>query len=295
MVIKYYGLKVPTAIRTDSPLITDPDIYTDIVDAPDPIPLTVKFSFLNNEGLTLYVKAELISAPEGYSMEPLEVGEVAHGSKIDFEVLVNRDRPENTDFMEIEENITLRISVYTDSEYVALYDHVDITLTVHIINSAHSGWEIVKEINFDDGTTQDAEVVRDVIRTNGTVYYSHEIVNDQYVSPPYSLRFYAGTGSGSANSYDWFAGIQFSIDLSGKTKAYLIAYIRKSNDRVRETRIVIDGKEYYFNYPNSGEWFKVVVPLPPSSVSVKIQNRHSATGYQITSYAWFDNIKVIAV
>jgi len=294
MVIKYYGLRVPTRIRSETALITDPDVYADIVDTPDPIPLSIKFSFFNNEGLTLYVKVELVSAPEDYSMEPLEAGEVAHGKKIDFDAIVNRAKPENTDFMEIEESITLRVSAYTDSEYTALYDYADVTLTVHLINSEHSGWEVIKEVNFDDGTLDVVECYEENVDDLSHCNNYCQTSNSVYVSPPYSALHYAAPYYGYAVS--GYFGFKLTVDTSGKSKAYLVFYMYKGSDRAYEVKIRAGDIEYYIQTVSESEWYKVVIPLPISSALEVVITEYYSFGYHDGLHPfkfYVDNIKII--
>lgn len=291
VVIRYYGLKMPTRIKTDTLLITDPNAYVDVVDAPDTIPITIKLSFVNNEGRTLYIKVELIDAPEEYSMDAVEVGSVGNGAKINFSATVNRTKPETTDFMELEESITLRVSAYTDSEYTALYSYVDVPVTVYIINSAHPNWSVVKEYEFDDGSLSDLSHQTEVFGYEEDCKTRLSVTSSTYVTPPYSclIDYYMGRYCSR------YAYAVFTVDLTSYSKAYLVAYVRKINDPSVELKVVAGDKVYYFTLPEANVWYKIVIPLETSEITVKI-------GVCILTYPGYtgggiyvDSIKVLAV
>jgi len=272
----------------------DPDAYVDIVDTVDPMPIILKFSFQNSEGLTLYVKVELLSAPEGYSMEPVEAGSVDDGSIIDFTAVLNRSKPSGADFMEIEEVVTLRVSTYTDSGYTALYEYIDVDITVHIINSDHASWNKVLEVDFDDGSLDGLTSVKEIISGCLDSFSAH-IFDDVYFSPPYSagIDVYLYNCIGNAN-----VGYKFVVDVSSYSKAFLVFYARVSSNVYKGIHVVFTTpsgeKAYYADVDTVDKWFKVVVPIPLDASEVKVMAyiNTSTIGH---FYFYLDSIKVVAV
>ena len=294
MVLKYFGIKVPTRIRTETVAITDPNIYLDIVNAPEVIPIRIVFTIVNNEGRSLWFKITLVSAPEGYSMDDVEVGEVVDGGKVTVAVTLNRTKPASTDFMEHEESVTLRVTAYTDSAYTAEFGHVDIDFSVFIINSDHPDWNTVAELNFDDGSLGIAEAVSDIVGTEGNCSTSTSVSDEAFVSPPYSVRVRLSTGAVVTNRCNRYIGLEFPIELPPSSKRYLIAYVRKEDSAVQETRVVMGETEYYFNWAEVGRWFKFVVPVPEGVSRIKITQYVYFQGANMTVTFYIDSIKVIA-
>jgi len=291
MVIKFYGLRMPTKILSDALLLTDPDAYIDVVDAPDTIPITFKFTFVNNEGRTLYVKAELVDAPEGYSMEPVEVGFVGNGKSVSFEVTVYRTKPESTDFAELEESITLRISAYTDSEYSALYSFVDVSLNIHIINSAHPSWSVVKSYDFDDGELKDITHAIERVGSEKTCETSVKVSSYYYVTPPYSCR----VGVDYAGICDRYIYAVIPVDLRAYTKAYLVAYARIWSPYLYHMKVVVGDRIYIFNLPEQEVWYKIVVPLNTEIDAVKVGVYCGGWEGYLREGLYLDSIKIIAM
>ena len=273
-------------------LIADPDVYYDVVDAPDPITFRIRITILNNSGRTLYFQASLVSAPEGFSMDTQNLGSIGNGGKKSFTITIQRTKP-SIPFPELVETVTIRISAYTDENYTNLYAYQDIDITFHGIDSSDPNWTIVEDANFDDGSMQGWTLKVDIISGCGGCSHSSIPVTTTYVSPPYSARERCLCSSTACDS--WF-GITKSFDLSQYTKAYLVLYIRFSSgtyecDKAR----VYNGERYYiFSLPSLDVWYKVVVPLKLDLIDVIIQ-AHAYVGAPYSATYYIDSIKIVAI
>ena len=116
----------------------------------DPMDIRFTFKVTNLDDITLYVKSELITPPAGWNGSAEEHGALAAG--IDDYFLndnYTRDKPAT----DTEENVTIRITYYSDSGYSSALGYEDVTYTITYIDFTDGGYVIVD----DDGFETDLE------------------------------------------------------------------------------------------------------------------------------------------
>jgi len=289
MVFKWYGIRPPLAKRPFTALVVDPDIYYDVQYTPDPIPLWLRLAIANNEGLTLYFKAAPSQLPSGWSMDEQTLGSLADGGRGTFTVSLSRSKP-SIPFPTLDEDLIIRISAYRDDAYTDLYGYIDIPLTAHGIDSDDPNWTVIKDADFDDGTTQGFEQHLE-IESADRYSTSWGLTDGTYVSPPYSLEAHVETRE-YGYFHAWY-GAKCSYDASAYSKAF-VAFCARRTDHVHEVYVESDGMGYAFTLPNYDKWYRAVTPIKPVAGTLKI-------------YAWFslgrvsggafylDDVKIIAV
>lgn len=300
------GIKVPTYFREETVKVVDPDVYYDIVDAPDPIPFLIRLKINNNEGLDLWFKVTPRSLPQGFNFTETELGLISDGGVGEFTITIQRTRPSEVEVppppSTLDEVVGLTLEAYKDSGYTDFYGLVNFDLTFHGLNSNDTGWTVVELANFDDGTLQDWTHVEERILFAGpnTKPPKTTVEANAYVSPPYSAMSRTYSGQTSSDMYEGYIGLEKTLDLSAYTKAYLVVYLRKSTTSatrspVKDTKISIGDELFVFEMPEYGKWFKAVCPIRSLAITaIRIVTRHKVEAYyRDVTYSWIDDIKVI--
>ncbi len=127
-------------------------------DLADPIPIDFLFKCTNTDDILLYVKAEVVGPPASWNGAAQQLGSLAVG--VDDYFLCDaytRDMPANL----VEDNVTLRISYYSDAGYANLVGSEDISYTITFVDFDDVGFNVVDDDTFEvdlEGWTKVEEV-----------------------------------------------------------------------------------------------------------------------------------------
>lgn len=304
-VVKYWGVRLNHPQKTAIQQMGDPDIYYDVVDLPDPITFIVLLRIDNNSDQTVYIKITAASLPSAdWSFSDVTVGAVNPFSNVYVKVSIQRAKPATLPAppATLDEQVVLRLEVYSDSNYTNLLGYVDIPLAFHGFDSNDPGWTVLAEANFDDGTMQGWSTVIEYII--GNVGGSCSINGTHYVSPPYSLYCVINTGN---SGYVTAFGVSNTVTTTGYTKAFIVGYAAGHGDWTPSQFVGIDivagGKRYYIGAPSENlgmsilpndKWLKAAAPVPiGDNLTVQFRTLLRPTpSYRARS--WIDNVKVIA-
>ena len=260
----------------------DSDIYFDVNGLPDPFSIEIPIGITNNENITLYFKATLVSPPADWSNYDQQLGSVDSGATSTFIYTPKRAQPTLTNG-EYDETITLKIQAYTDDTYSTLYGEQTVDLTVHFFDHEDSSWTVLYHDDFDDGTTQGwgSKSAEDFTPLTGYGCSAPKTSNTHYISSPYALY----ENRTSASTYV----IYKTYSVGSYTKARMVLHFYSKSGYYHGIRLVNStGKKIIKpdRLLDDGKWHRIAFAL-----NVNDDNEIQVQGnYNI----WLDEIWVIA-
>jgi hypothetical protein len=309
--------KIELRLSNVDPPLPDPPrtIYRDIVNLPNPVKLGLTIRYFNHDDVDLYF--QITGSGPGYTFATVNLGLLASGADayINLDEFASRARPSPSDLPngEKEENITLILKAYTDSNYTNLKWTFERVVTVHWINSADPAWTVDVLNNFDDGTVQGWAGAYEYSATGVTV----NVATDYVLSAPYSLKT---SGRGAAGEAEWRRyRVQWrtykSFTTPNKAKVFAVidvrlgAYEGGGTLRFKNLQVQRDGDVLvYLGRPYTADnvefiprnkWIRIVVPLP-SNTTLELRVVYEADDYTYTGepyhygYLWMDDFKIIS-
>jgi hypothetical protein len=297
--------KIELRLSNVDPPLPDPPrtIYRDIVNLPNPVKLGITIRYFNHDDVDLYF--QITGSAPGYTFGTVNLGLLASGANayMNLDEFASRAKPSPSDLPngEKEENITLILKAYTDSNYTNLKWTYERVVTVHWINSADPAFTVDVLNNFDDGTVQGWTAVAEL---NASV--SLAVATDYVLSPPYSLKnTVSGTYPGGAQTR---ARIEKSFTTPNKDIVYAIMDIRMlhgtgqggiQNCRVQRdsTLLIFLGRPYdgtLSSYVPENKWIRIVVPLPKNTTLEIRLIQEALAGTGTAWQLWLDDFKIIS-
>jgi hypothetical protein len=289
------------------------------VNLPNPVKLGLTIRYFNYDNVDLYF--QITGSGPGYTFATVNLGLLASGANayINLDEFASRARPSPSDLPngEKEENITLILKAYTDSNYTNLKWTFERVVTVHWINSADPAWTVNMLNNFDDGTVQGWAVANESGNYSG--YPTIGVATDYVLSPPYSCKMTQTYYSASYGTRAQLrARLYKTVTTPDKDVVYAIFDIRVSTNKIIEAQttrsknlriqkdsevLIFLGKPYdtvNADYIPENKWVRIVIPLPKNvTIELRIVHEYSvyvlSTGYNYYSgFVWLDDFKIIS-
>ncbi len=276
------------------------DIYICVQDIYADQSLVLPFQMYNHENRTLYFTIEdngtdLTGQVADYVLAVEEMGSVGGSGELDdtwtYTITVD-NIPSSLGATENMDTIYLRVSSWEDSEYSVLYTRDNFVINIHYIDREDTGWTIVDEDNFDDGTAQGwsaekgSQTMGDVSATATDVIYRSE---------NYSLMITADMTYSSGQSLSVTACPYKSLTVSG-TSAYLIASVRTQSWDSCEFGIYENDSKIASPVEfSTNVWYQMVIPLTVDGNAHKVEMYDLVGRYNIKgkNYAYIDDVYVI--
>jgi hypothetical protein len=273
-------------------------IYTDLVDEPDPVLLSLSVRIYNYDDVTLYMKVDASCA--GWTFTTFNFGALTSGAN--FYKVMDRFGSRAKPAAELTEILAVRLRAYTDAGYTDLKWTFTRNVTMVFLKSDDGSWTEDELDAFDDGTVQGWSKVK-LEGPGATEEFG--VATDYVLSVPYSLRyllFHSG-------AYTFEGAFYKQFTTSIRNKVYAIINFRGfatdnptgsawfSSLRVQS---IIDSTESDLIYlVPSGQylprdrWVRMVVLLPPNTtLTVRIRWR-MYSGWS-TVIGWMDDFKIIS-
>ena len=283
-------------------------IYTDLVNLPDPVKLSLTVRIFNYDDAPLYMRVD--GYKTGWTFTENDFGAVANGANIyrHIDEFGSRAKPA----AETSETITVRLRAYTDAGYTDLKWTFERVIDVIFIKSDDTSWTEDFLNNFDDGTVQGWAYTAEA----GDMDSSQFAVATNYVlSTPYSLyarqfrapyvagenRFRISKTFATPNRNTVYAIIEIRF---GRGDISYLKYFEVQRDgtvlvhvgRLTDTALSSYLPGGVFPGYTDSRWIRFVVPLPKNeSVDVRLvlDWYTSGTGTALADL-WIDDFCIIS-
>jgi len=243
----------------------------------NPFEFTAQLGITNTYKDTIYLKAELITPPAGYSEYSKELGSLATGISAYRAFAFKRAHPG----AKVTDNLTLRVTAYTDAGYSVELCHDELAVPFYLFD--HNSLDLIDHDTFD--TPGDLEGW-----AGQSAYCRTKQEPDFWISAPYSLGAVTYGAFAYANCY--YVTKTFAIEDVAEA-FFVYHYYKTTNTGVSHVLIndvPVIPSTVLIEYA-TGAWYRICLKMPVNqNVVVKLGALRTDTGEGFTIYQRFDEI-----